>query len=146
MLVGTRQRYRHDSKFLPESYQSDGRTSSVAAEAAYGQRVTTTKRHLREPDTGRWPARDGGALNGSQPCKSRHWRRRSREHFSLQRARRFTNRSPETGNVNAKPRRIQPRDSENSIVDTKDQIWDPCLGPKLDPLRTVFLAPTYKHF
>ena len=39
--------------------QFSRQTSSVAARAACGQRVTTTRRHLREPDTGRWPARDG---------------------------------------------------------------------------------------
>ena len=42
---------------LVESYRSEGRESSVAAEAACGQRVTTPRRHFREPDTERWSAR-----------------------------------------------------------------------------------------
>ena len=76
----------------------------------------TTRRHLREPDTGRRPALAGGdgTLNGSRSGKSRVWRRRTRERFPLQRARRFTNRGAETGNVNAKPKRMQPRESKNA--------------------------------
>ena len=63
----------------------------------------------------------GGTLNGSRPGKSRLWRRRSRERFPLQRARRFTNRGSETGNVNAKPRRMQPRESENAERSTRGE-------------------------
>ena len=59
--------------------------------------------------------------NGSRPGKSRRWRRRSRERFPLQRARGFTNRGAETGNVHAKPRRIQPRESENSEQSTRGE-------------------------
>ena len=66
-------------------------------------------------------ARRRRPLNGSRPGKSRLWRRRSRERFPLQRARRFTNRGAETGNVNAKPRRMQPRESENAERSTRGE-------------------------
>ena len=65
--------------------------------------------------------RRSGAINGSQPGKSRCWRRRSRERFPLQHARGFTNRGTETRNVRAKPRRIQPRKSENVEQSTRGE-------------------------
>ena len=57
------------SRSASRATQFSCQTSSVAAEAACGQRVTTTRRHLREPDTGIWPARDGGALKGLSPAR-----------------------------------------------------------------------------
>ena len=47
----------------------------------------------------------------------------ARENVFRSSARGFTNRGAETGNVHAKPRRIQPRESENSERSTRRENW-----------------------